>query len=37
MRFNIKTLRARAEAYRRELFEARVRDFVERAVAEVHV
>jgi glycosyltransferase involved in cell wall biosynthesis len=37
MRFNIKTLRARAEAYRREHFEARVRDFVEKAVAEVHV
>jgi glycosyltransferase involved in cell wall biosynthesis len=33
MRFNIDTLRARAETHRRQVFEARVRDFVEMAVA----
>jgi glycosyltransferase involved in cell wall biosynthesis len=37
MRFNIATLRARAEAQSREIFEARVRDFVEMALAEAHV
>ena len=33
MRFNIGTLRARAETHCRKVFEARVRDFVEMAVA----
>ena len=33
MRFNTAALRARAETYRREVFEARFRDFVERALA----
>ena len=37
MRFNIATLRARAEAQSRQVFEARVRDFVEMALAEAHV
>jgi len=37
MRFNIGTLRARAETHCRKVFEARVRDFVEMAVAEAHV
>jgi len=36
-RFNIPTLRARAETHCRKAFEARVRDFVEMAVAEAHV
>ncbi|PYQ17513.1 MAG: glycosyltransferase family 4 protein [Acidobacteria bacterium] len=34
MRFNIAALRARAETHRREVFEARVRDFVEQASAD---
>ena len=33
VRFNIATLRARAEAFSRPVFEARFRDFVERALA----
>ena len=37
MRFNIATLRARAEAQSRDVFEARVRDFVEMALSEAHV
>src|SRR5207244_7622958 len=37
MRFNIATLRARAEAQSRDVFEARVRDFVELALSEAHV
>jgi glycosyltransferase involved in cell wall biosynthesis len=37
MRFNIATLRARAEAQSRAVFEARVHDFVEMALAEAHV
>lgn len=37
IRFNIATLRARAEAQSREVFEARVRDFVEMALSEAHV
>jgi hypothetical protein len=37
MRFNIATLRARAEAQSREVFEMRVRGFVEMALSEAHV
>ncbi len=37
IRFNIATLRARAEAQSRDVFEARVRDFVEMALSEAHV
>jgi len=37
MRFNIATLRARAEAQSRAVFEARVRDFVEMALSEAYV
>jgi glycosyltransferase involved in cell wall biosynthesis len=37
MRFNIATLRARAEAQSQAVFEARVRDFVEMALAVAHV
>jgi len=33
VRFNTATLRARAEAFSRPVFEARFRDFVERALA----
>src|SRR6185295_15758170 len=33
MRFNTAALRARAETYRRQIFETRFRDFVERALA----
>jgi len=36
MRFNIATLRARAEAQSRHVFEACVRDFVEMALSEAH-
>jgi len=36
MRFNIATLRARAERHSRGIFEARVRDFVEMALSEAH-
>jgi glycosyltransferase involved in cell wall biosynthesis len=36
MRFNIGTLRARAEAQSRQVFEACVRDFVEMALSESH-
>jgi hypothetical protein len=35
MRFNIATLRARAETQSRGIFEARVRDFVGMALAEM--
>jgi glycosyltransferase involved in cell wall biosynthesis len=37
MRFNIATLRARAEAQSREVFEARFHGFVEMALSEAHV